>query len=1291
MAEILHIGLQPVADRSWMGGVNYIINLACALKKALGSRVSVSLCLTREGQLPLLPLYADAFQALDRFLFVGFRPQVKSLPRPAVHCPEILDLYSQIDFLYPGIYNHAQVLEAGYPSAGWLTDFQHKHLPEFFSASELTFRDRQERAILSAGGPVFFSSQSALEDARRYYPEYSPPMRVLHFHTAADSGWYQMEPAEVRRRHNLPEKYLICCNQFWMHKNHLVLFQSLKLLRDSGHELTLACTGDTADHRNPAYFAQLRQELTKLGVQEQVRFLGVLPRTEQMALMRGSLAVLQPSRFEGWSTVVEDARLLGKTIFLSAIPVHLEQNPEFGIFFQPTSADDLAAKLRSALPSLHPGPDVVREEQAKKLGEELIVAFGRRFYELVREACCLVPPPYGLPADLALPSLTAPFSGLPQMEQPGVAVVTALRTDLADHQLLHGESAAEYQKRCIASWLTAGFAVLSCNTPQEAQTLQEDYPQVQFVQAGLRGLDLLPTKAPRITQMLRATLACNKSVCGILEPCVLLRNPAGLREQLRSSFADACPQADDSPAQDRSNRAFPFDSTPVKEQGQTAALFLSRIAAAGTDDSFVLPGEFDGVFLPRARVLTLESCELRLTAPWWPAWLAHILLLRGGRLFRCEGFTCRPTDPEQPDPQLSQRSRQIFQKTLNYVGALRPNALPRPLQELLMSTSPEPLAAAKTAEALQQLFSVAGDLPEAPQQQRHIVALKSALERLLLSADAEQTQAVWKIHNTLFRRIAEYEHLQGFLEAPACPRTTMLEAIRAAVNTNGWTAALLLRSLLRLPALDLPPELWPPTQVLQSLLPVFVEYVFRSGSAPDHPGDTDRLPAILITGYRRLQTLCEEGYAPEPALLEACFNSPHILQAYASSRPLREVMQSRANMLAAFQAKRLPTTPWQPAPAQPRPRLRLGVFLKMFAPHTETYATIPFFSGLDRSRFEIRLYVQQETHAPVEARCRRLADAFIVLNGDFPARLQRLRADDLDLLLIGTNATAVLNDAVMLGFQRVARKQLVQFCQPCTTGLPCMDGFLAGETLELDPSDFTERLHLLSGSGICFDSGADEDGATTAQKSRAQFGIPAAATAFFSGANYFKLCPELLGTWAHLLARTPNSVLVLLPYGPAWSSTYPGERLERLLHQACLAAGIERKRILIQKALPSRGDVRQLIGLCDVYLDSFPYSGATSLLDPLALGVPVVAMASRSVCGAQGAGMLRDCGLAELVAQDEEAYLQLAIRLAGDATYREKIGNKMRALLQNGAPFYDLSAFARKLEPVYEQIAGELR
>ena len=61
-----------------------------------------------------------------------------------------------------------------------------------------------------------------------------------------------------------------------------------------------------------------------------------------------SKAVINPSKFEGRSSTVEQAKSLGKIIILSNLKIHKEQNPPMGMYFDEDDHQKLSALILNA-------------------------------------------------------------------------------------------------------------------------------------------------------------------------------------------------------------------------------------------------------------------------------------------------------------------------------------------------------------------------------------------------------------------------------------------------------------------------------------------------------------------------------------------------------------------------------------------------------------------------------------------------------------------------------------------------------------------------------------------------------------------------------------------------------------------------------------------------------------------------------------------------------------------------------------------------------------------------------
>jgi len=245
------------------------------------------------------------------------------------------------------------------PAIAWLPDFQHRLLPGIFSRRAWWQRDLGFRAQIASARTVMLSSEASRAECEKFYPSSRGRTRVVPFAAElppeANSGAVE----DVRKKYDLPQDYFYLPNQFWAHKNHRVIIEALQVLRQRGVDATVAATGALADYRRPGLLRELEDRAAELGLEARFRFLGLVPRVDVYALMRGAVAIVNPSLSEGWSTAVEEARALGVPMALSDIPVHREQAAH-AAFFDPRSA----AAAADALQRLHAAEPALRDAAA---------------------------------------------------------------------------------------------------------------------------------------------------------------------------------------------------------------------------------------------------------------------------------------------------------------------------------------------------------------------------------------------------------------------------------------------------------------------------------------------------------------------------------------------------------------------------------------------------------------------------------------------------------------------------------------------------------------------------------------------------------------------------------------------------------------------------------------------------------------------------------------------------------------------------------------------------------------
>ncbi len=370
----------------WMGGVNYMTNLLRAIA-------------TRPGLRPVIfsagaeiPKEFSEFRGLEyvqtRYVDPKSRTYLvrKSLAR-VLSRDIIFEQFlrrHRIDVL--SHYGHLGP-RAKLPTIAWIPDFQHVHLAAFFSAAEVLSRSAMYLRLARAASIIVLSSENAQNDLNRLHPFAAPRTRVLRFVCDVANTLSDVAPrAALEAEYGLTGPYFHLPNQFWMHKNHAVVIEALAIARKAGRPLLVVATGHTRDARHPDHFQTLMSRVAELGCADDFRVLGLVPHAMLTALMVHSCAIVNPSRFEGWSTTVEEGKSIGKRVILSDIQVHQEQRPEHGTYFALDDAPALAKAMLEHVDSFTTESEELRQTAARGLLAQRFGDFGGAYEAIARDA-----------------------------------------------------------------------------------------------------------------------------------------------------------------------------------------------------------------------------------------------------------------------------------------------------------------------------------------------------------------------------------------------------------------------------------------------------------------------------------------------------------------------------------------------------------------------------------------------------------------------------------------------------------------------------------------------------------------------------------------------------------------------------------------------------------------------------------------------------------------------------------------------------------------------------------------
>ncbi len=203
---------------------------------------------------------------------------------------------------------------------------------------------------------------------------------------------------------------------------------------------------------------------------------------------------------------------------------------------------------------------------------------------------------------------------------------------------------------------------------------------------------------------------------------------------------------------------------------------------------------------------------------------------------------------------------------------------------------------------------------------------------------------------------------------------------------------------------------------------------------------------------------------------------------------------------------------------------------------------------------------------------------------------------------------------------RLARRQVVAWGHPVTTGFQTLDGYFTCADMEPDHASthYSERLLPLPGLGVAYTRPSMPTAVT-----RESLGLTDDGPLLLMPQSLFKVHPEMDSVLADALLASPRARLVLFDLLPPFRPLF-----EQRLQRAFDAREVDPARVLWLAGC-DRSRYLQVNMACDLMLDSLHFSGGNTSLDALQAGLPVLSSEGRFMRGRQTAAMLRRLGLAD--------------------------------------------------------------
>lgn len=297
--DVIRIGVAFQYFSSWQGGIDFCINVLRALS------------LYAKGN-DLIEIYCFIPTELSQYTIKEIEKKIELIIDVKRNSPK-----STIVFCNEKNYNHLicqYKINVIFPhhgvsakiknvvKLGYIPDLQHRTFSQNFKKDDIAKRDREYKGILEKLDYVLVNSNDVKCDLQKYYAPFRAEVVVLPWYPVMSKLHVVKSNSfrKIKAKYNLPDKYFMISNQFWKHKDHLTAFKALEQMYEEGyHDISLVCTGKMEDSRDKRYVPDLLKTVNEMKCKNNILLLGVVPKKEQLCIMRNAIALIQPTLFEG--------------------------------------------------------------------------------------------------------------------------------------------------------------------------------------------------------------------------------------------------------------------------------------------------------------------------------------------------------------------------------------------------------------------------------------------------------------------------------------------------------------------------------------------------------------------------------------------------------------------------------------------------------------------------------------------------------------------------------------------------------------------------------------------------------------------------------------------------------------------------------------------------------------------------------------------------------------------------------------------------------------------------------
>ena len=382
-----------------------------------------------------------------------------------------------------------------------------------------------------------------------------------------------------------------------------------------------------------------------------------------------------------------------------------------------------------------------------------------------------------------------------------------------------------------------------------------------------------------------------------------------------------------------------------------------------------------------------------------------------------------------------------------------------------------------------------------------------------------------------------------------------------------------------------------------------------------------------------------------------------------NAEEIRQAHQQYGRVLAAMPGQ--VKTDWT-NPKDPNRKLRVAFVSPDLFEHSVAYFARPLIEGLDRKSFQVAVYRTGGTSDGMTRRLQQSADLWREAAGSNDVQLiDMIRADQTDIVIELSGQTQG-NRLTSLRL-RGAPVQVTYCGYPNTPGVQTIDYRIVDSITDPPGAEkmAVEKLVRIDPCFLCFWP------PETAPNPEPPPSVKAGHITFGSFNSIKKVTPRVLSLWAKLLHASPRSRLIIKSGG------LDSERAREVLLATLKQEGIPEVRVDLWEKMDDKGEHLNAYGNIDIALDTFPYNGTTTTCEAMWMGIPVIGLAGNLHASRVGMSLLSAVGLKDLIANDEEDYLRIALALANDPARLARLRAELRGTMAR-SPLCDRPGFTTR-------------